>query len=115
MKEELARYYELKGLVREAERELAGLRESLLRECEEQECSELFGEGYRLKLVHQERKEFDDRKLYEALPDAELWRLASKADPAKIASLLKLGAITEEQLKGTYASKEITLLTVERL
>ncbi|MNI09994.1 hypothetical protein D3C73_630840 [compost metagenome] len=46
--------------------------------------------GYRVKTVFQERKEYDDIKLYEALPDPEVWRMLSKADSSKVASLIKL-------------------------
>jgi len=115
MEQALARYCELKELIREAEKELAQLREELLRECRERETAELSAGGYRLKLIAQLRKEFDDRKLYDSLLDPELWRLASRADPGKIASLLKLGVLQERQLAGTFATKEITLVTVERL
>lgn len=69
---------------------------------------------YKVKLVQQERKEFDDQKLYEALPDPEVWRMLSKADPSKVASLIKLKAISDESIKGTFSLKNITLLQVDK-
>ncbi|WP_438433010.1 hypothetical protein [Gorillibacterium sp. sgz500922] len=114
MEETLARYYELKEQIREAEKEVAALRETLIGECRRRETTELTAGGYRLKLIAQERKEYDDHRLYESLPDPDVWRLASKADPGKIASLLKLGVLKERLIAGTYTTKEITLVTVER-
>lgn len=93
------RYYQLKQKQKEIEQELAALRLELISRCQEQGVLELEDGGYQVKLVLQERREYDDQKLYAALPDNELWRMLSKADPSKIASLLKLNVITEEKIK----------------
>ncbi|MDF2717967.1 MAG: hypothetical protein K0R28_4892, partial [Paenibacillus sp.] len=53
-------------------------------------------------------------KLYEALPDPDVWRLLSKPDTSKIASLVHLNVISEEKLKDTYSVKNVTLLQVEK-
>lgn len=108
------RYYQLKKKQKEIERELAELRGQILSYCEEQEQSELAIGSYRVKVVAQERREYDDRKLYEALQDAEAWRLVSRADPAKLAGVVKMNVISEETLQDTYVTKKITLLQVER-
>ncbi|MNC77770.1 hypothetical protein D3C75_1298190 [compost metagenome] len=67
-----------------------------------------------MKLVTQNRKEYDDEKLFNTLADPQVWRLLSRADPAKVASLAKLNVITEEKLAGTYTVKAVTLLQVDK-
>ncbi|MOA49133.1 hypothetical protein D3C78_1719820 [compost metagenome] len=71
--------------------------------------------GYRVKTVFQERKEYDDIKLYEALPDPEVWRMLSKADSSKVASLIKLNVISEDKIIDTYFVKKVTLLQVDKI
>lgn len=108
-------YYQLKMQLKEIEQEMASLRKALTTYCEEKQANELVLGGYKLKLVHQERKEYDDNKLFEALPDLEVWRMLSKPDTSKIASLVKLHVIAEEKLQGTYSAKKVTLLQVDKL
>ncbi len=108
------RYYQLKQKQKETEQELSSLRGNLLQHCQEREVTELESGGYKVKLIQQERKEFDDNKLYQALPDPEIWRLMSKPDPSKIAGLLKLNVISAEKIKDAYTVKQITLLQVDR-
>lgn len=114
MEHKLKQYYQLKQRQKDIEQELAELRGQILQQCEEQAVVELEEGGYRAKLVVQERKEYDDMKLYEALPDLELWKLMSKADSSKIAGLVKLKVIPEERIRDTYAVKQVTLLQVEK-
>lgn len=114
MDNKVRRYHQLKQQHKEIERELSELRTDIINYCTEQGVSELEVGGYSVKMVLQERKEYDDTKLYEALPDPEVWRLLSRADSAKIASLIKLHIITEETLKHTFSIKNITLLQVEK-
>ncbi|ALS28785.1 hypothetical protein IJ21_33960 [Paenibacillus sp. 32O-W] len=40
--------------------------------------------------------------------------MLSKADPSRIASLIKLNIIPEEKLNDTYSVRKITLLQVEK-
>lgn len=108
------RYYELKSKQKEIEKELAELRGAILGECETAGVTEADVGGYKVKLVQQERREYDDQKLKSALPDDDVWRLISRADPAKIAGLVKLNVIAEDRLANTYALKKIVLLQVER-
>ncbi|THF79971.1 hypothetical protein [Cohnella fermenti] len=110
----LRRYYQLKQKSKEIEQELAELRESIVAYCAEHELSEVAAGGYRAKLVRQERKEFDGAKLYEALPDPEVWRLLSKPDPSKIGGLVKLNVITEDSIKDTFTVQPVTLVQVEK-
>ncbi|GIP10205.1 hypothetical protein J1TS5_23750 [Paenibacillus macerans] len=114
MDKKVKRYYQLKQQQKEAELEMAELRSEILKHCLEQGTAELEIGNYRVKTVIQERKEYDDQKLYEALPDPEVWRLISKADAQKVAGLIKLNVIPEERLKDTYATNRITLLQVEK-
>jgi hypothetical protein len=114
MDKKVKRYYQLKQQQKEIEQELSQLRGDITAYCSEQGENELEIGSYRVKLVHQDRKEYDESKLYEALSDPELWRMLSKPDTAKIASLLKLGVIREERIKDTFMTKSITLLQVER-
>lgn len=67
-----------------------------------------------MKLVMQNRKEYDDLKLYETLSDPEVWRMLSKSDPAKVASLTKLNVISEDKIMHTYSLKTVTLLQVDK-
>ncbi|MDR0267576.1 hypothetical protein [Paenibacillus sp.] len=108
------RYYQLKQQQKETEQELKELRDQIITFCGEKETSEFAAGPYRVKLISQSRKEYDDVKLYEALPDLELWRMLSKSDPGKIAGLVKLGVIKEERIQDSYALKQVTLLQVEK-
>ncbi|MNJ02336.1 hypothetical protein D3C73_1622670 [compost metagenome] len=63
----------------------------------------------------QQRKEYDDQKLYAILPDPEIWRLLSKVDNNKLKSLLKLNVLSEEQISSAVTVKPITLLQVDKL
>jgi len=109
------RYFQLKQQQKETEQELKELRDEIIGYCRELGTADLVTGPYRVKLVSQSRKEYDDEKLYEALPDLEVWRLLSKSDPGKIAGLVKLGVVKEETLHDTYELKEITLLQVDRV
>lgn len=115
MNDKIQRYYELKQQHKEAELELAQIREELVAYCVAAEVNELEADGYRLKLIQQDRKDYDEAKLYQALPDPEVWRLLSKPDASKINSLIKLNIITEETLKGTYAIKPVPVLQVNKV
>jgi hypothetical protein len=108
------RYYQLKLKHKEIEQEMTELRNEILNHCTEQETAELEAGSYLVKIVHQERKEYDDNKLYEALPDPDVWRLLSKPDPSKISSLIKLNVISEEKIKDTFSIKNVRLLQVEK-
>lgn len=114
MDKKIERYYRLKQDQKEIEQELTELRGEILQLCTEQGRSELEVEGYRVKLIHQERKEYDEARLYEALPDPQVWRLLSKPDPSKIASLIKLNVIPEEKLQDTFSVKQVTLLQIDK-
>ena len=108
----VARYYELKELQKQVEEELEALRSRLLDEYTEAGGAE---EGeYRLAISYQERREYHDDKLYNALPDPSLWRLISRADGGKIASLLKLNVISEPILAGTYELRKVPVLRVKK-
>ncbi|MDF2667836.1 MAG: hypothetical protein K0R67_142 [Paenibacillus sp.] len=90
------------------------MRSDIIAHCEQLETGELEAGSYKVKIVRQERKEYDDQRLYEALPDPDVWRMLSRADPAKITSLLKLNVISEEKLKDTFSVKSISLLQVDK-
>jgi len=108
------RYYQLKQTVQALERQLAALRQEILGYCAERGLSEADFGDYRVKVVVQDRRVYDDRKLYEALPDPEVWRLISRADGSKIASLVKWHVIAEDSLRGTYTLNRVASLHVER-
>ncbi len=109
------RYATLKKRRAELEQEMNELRDRILAYCEEQQVSELESGSYRVKLTVQDRKEYDDQKVYAALPDPEIWRLISRADAAKIASTIKLGVLSAETLRDTFVSKRITLLHIDKI
>lgn len=115
MDKTVKRYYQLKQKQKEIEQEIADLRQEILNHCAEQGVSETEIGKYRVRIIAQDRREYDDQKLYEALPDAEVWRLVSRADPAKIAGLVKLNVIHEDILQHTYTMKKISSLVVDKL
>ncbi|MBB6669628.1 hypothetical protein [Cohnella nanjingensis] len=114
MDKKVERYYELKQQQRELERELGELRLQLIAHAESNGLKGWENGEYRVKIIAQERREYDDHKLYEALPDASLWRLLSSADAAKIAGLVKLEILSEASLRNTYAVKQVSALQVEK-
>ncbi len=109
------RYYQLKREQKGIEQELSELRGVILEHCQALESTEFEVDGYRVRMVRQERREYDETKLYQALPDPEVWRLLSKPDAGKIAGMIKLNVITEESVKHTYAIKPITVLQVDKV
>ena len=114
MDKTVKRYYDLKKKQKEIEQELADLRGQILAHCAEQEAAELAVGRFVVKIVEQDRREYDDQKLYDALPDASVWRLLSRADSAKIAGLVKLNVINEDVLQGTFSIKKVSSLQVGR-
>ncbi|WP_379152991.1 hypothetical protein [Paenibacillus sp. sgz5001063] len=114
MDKKVQQYYKLKAKQKEMEKELGELRQEILAFCAQQGQADNEIGGYRVKLVTQNRREYDDDKLYRTLSDPEVWRLLSKADSAKIASLIKLNIIEEEKIAHTYAVKTVTLLQVDK-
>ena len=112
MEQQVARYYELKELQKQLEDELNELRGKLIDAYAEVGSAE---EGdYKLSISYQERREFNDEKLYNSLSDPSLWRLMSRADTGKISSLLKLNVIHEQMLAGTYEQKKVPVLRVQK-
>jgi len=114
MDKKVRRYYQLKQKSKEIELELSNLRQEILAYCKEQGVAELTVGGFKVKIVFQDRKEYDDNKLYDALPDPKVWHMVSKSDPAKITNLLKLNVLSEEGLKHTYSIKTIAILQVDK-
>ena len=114
MDKKVSRYYQLKNKQKELEQEMAGLRDEILSHCAAEGVSELDVGSYKVKLVLQERKEYDENKLYEVLSDPELWRLLSRPDASKIASLIKLRVVSEDTIKDACAIKSVTLLQVNK-
>lgn len=114
MDKTVRRYYQQKQKQKEIEQELTELRNEIMAYFTEQDASELEFGNHKVKIVVQERKEYDENKLFEALPDPELWRMLSKPDASKIASLLKLNVITEEKLKDTFSTKTVKLLQIDK-
>ncbi|WP_346779343.1 hypothetical protein [Paenibacillus brevis] len=108
------RYFEIKVLQKELDQELSGLRQQILDSCKEQDSNRLELENYEIKLIVQQRREYDENRLYETLPDLELWRMLSKPDNSKISSLIKLKIISEEKIKDTYAVKNVTVVQVDK-
>ncbi|MDQ0917562.1 hypothetical protein [Paenibacillus sp. V4I5] len=114
MDKKLKRYYQLKQKQKEIEQELTELRNDIITYLSEQNVTELEIGRHKAKIILQDRKEYDDNKLYEALPDAGVWRMLSKSDSSKITSLLKLNVISEEKIKDTYSVKTVSLLQVDK-
>jgi hypothetical protein len=114
MDKAVKRYFQLKKKQKDIELELNDLRKEIMSYCDEQGLTEAEIGSYRVRIIHQERKEYDDNKVYDALPDAAVWRMLSKADPTKISSLIKMNVISEEVLKETFTIKQVASLLVEK-
>jgi len=115
VEEKAKRYYQLKQKQKEIDQELSELRAEIMSYCEKEGASEQIVGKYKVKLVHQERREYDSDKLYAALPDPDVWRMLSKPDASKIASLVKLNVISEEKIMDTFSVKSIALLQVDKI
>lgn len=96
----LARYCELKDQHKKIEDELESIRKDIIAMYPDN--AELHVNDYRLKVTYQDKKQFVDYLLFDALPDPQLWKNVSKPDPAKISALLKANIITDDMLEGTY-------------
>lgn len=113
MEQKLARFYELKQLQKEIETELESIRQQILELYPD--AYTLESGGYKLSISFQERREYDENKLYNSLPDPSIWRLMSKADAGKISSLVKLNVISEGVLEGTYEVRSVPYVRVQKL
>lgn len=111
----LERYYQLKQEQKKVEQQLSDLRNEITQYCDQAGVSETEIGSYKVKIVFQDRKEFDEQKLYEALPDLELWRMLSKPDHSKISSLIKLNVITEEKIKDAFVVNRVQVLQVTKV
>ncbi|MGN7469380.1 hypothetical protein [Brevibacillus sp. SAFN-007a] len=112
MEQLIARFYELKAIQKQVEEELGALRGKLIDTYAE--AGSVEEGGFQLSISYQERREYSDDRLYNSLPDPTLWRLMSRADSGKIASLLKLNVIHERILDGTYEQKKVPVLRVQK-
>lgn len=115
MEEKVAEYFALKQRQKEIEQQLSVLRDDIVGHCTEAGVYEMRVGDYAVKMVMQQRKEYDEQKLYALLPDPELWRLMSKVDGNKLKSLIKLNVITEERIAPAVALKPVTALQVDKL
>src|ERR1700730_3749782 len=96
----LARFCELKMQQKKLEEEMEALRQEIIGAYPADVQIQL--QDYTLKLVYQEKKQYNDQLLFEAVPDPELWKALFKADSAKISALVKTNIISEKLLEGTY-------------
>jgi len=110
----ISRYYQLKNKQKQIEQELSELKAAIVEHLQSIEAKELRSGSYQVRLVSSLRKEYNDVLLYNALPDPQLWRMVSKPDHSKIAGLLKINALSEEQLKHTFTMKEQLALYVDK-
>ncbi|MEK5057344.1 hypothetical protein BK126_16530 [Paenibacillus sp. FSL H7-0326] len=114
MMDQMERYFELKKLKKEIDDELSSLRLEMIGHLTAENAVRMEHGEYEARIVVQNRKEYDDELLYKALPDPEVWKLLSKADSGKIASLIKLGVLSEEGISHTYETRRTELLIVNR-
>ncbi|MGD8189679.1 hypothetical protein ACQCN2_06695 [Brevibacillus ginsengisoli] len=112
MVEKFARFYELKQLKKQIDDEIEELRAEFLGHF--QAPIKLDVGDYQLKVTYQEKREYDDNKVYNALPDPSIWRLVSRVDPAKLTSLIKLNIIGEHILSDTYELKKVPYIQVQK-
>ncbi|MGE5702450.1 MAG: hypothetical protein ACM32O_07995 [Clostridia bacterium] len=112
MDQRIERYYEIKQQQKMLDEEAEQLRKEILESYVHP--GTYSNDGYKLTISVQERRDYDDNRLYNSLPDKELWRLLSKADTSKISGLLKLDVINEHMLDGTYEVRQIPLIRVQK-
>lgn len=112
--EMIKKYARLKKRKTDIDNEINQIRKQIVDYCEKEQLTEFESGRYRVKLIHQERKEYDDQKLYDALPDPSVWRMISKADTTKISSMIKLNVLNKEVLNDTYKAKRVSVLQVEK-
>jgi len=98
----LSRYCELKEQHKRLEDELESIRKDIVSMYPH--SAEVKINDFTLKIIYQEKRQFNDHLLFEALPDPELWKNVSKVDPAKISALLKADIISSEMLEGTFTT-----------
>ena len=108
--ERLALYCQLKAEQKRIEDALDKLRDEIIAAYPDD--AELRVEPYTLKVIYQEKKSYDDERLFAALPDPELWKAVGKADPAKISALVKSKLLPEQLLDGTYRTSRTAYLYV---
>jgi hypothetical protein len=107
----LARYCELKTQISKMEDELDTLREEII-DLYPDDTEVEVGE-YKLKIIYQDKKQYNEQLLYDALPDPELWKHVSKADPSKISALIKGNVLSEKLIRGTYRVSRTPYLYVD--
>ncbi|MBD3920927.1 hypothetical protein H8B09_19330 [Paenibacillus sp. PR3] len=115
MEETFRQYYELKQQQKQIEQQLETLRNVIIAYCNGNPAGELQAGDYQAKIIVQERREYDDARLFDVLPEADMWRLLSKSDASKVASVVKLNLLSEETLRGTYTNKSVQTLQVKRV
>lgn len=114
MNDKVRSYYRLKQKQKDIEQELSELRQEIIAYCEANGTNEGAFGSYNVKITPHLKKEYDENKLFEALPDLELWRLLSSPDTGKIAGLVKLNVISEERIKDAFTVKDVLHLHVEK-
>jgi hypothetical protein len=114
MDKKVKQYFLLKKKQKEIDQELNDLRDEILNYCAVHHMNTMETGNYTVKIIHKDRKEYDDNKAFEALPDPDVWRLLSKVDPAKVTSLIKMNVISEEILQDAVTLKKIASLHVEK-
>ncbi|MBW5448010.1 hypothetical protein GE107_18295 [Cohnella sp. CFH 77786] len=107
----LARYCELKTEIGRMEDELDALREEIIDAYTDD--AEVEVGPYKLKIIYQEKKQYNEQLLFEALPDPELWKHVSKADASRIAALIKANVLSEKLIRGTYRISRTPYLYVD--
>ncbi|MFD0674070.1 hypothetical protein [Cohnella sp. GCM10027633] len=108
--ERLALYCQLKEEQKRIEDALDKLREEIV--SANAADAEFKLPNYTLKIIYQEKKVYDDQLVFAALPDPELWKAVCRADPSKIAALVKTNVLPERLLEGTYRTTRTPYLYV---
>jgi hypothetical protein len=92
--------------------ELEELRNDIITMYQDSEDIEI--QDYTLKIVYQDKKNYNESLIFDSLPDPELWKHVSKVDSSKIAALIKANMISEDMLKGTYTVTRVPYLYVHK-
>ncbi|RKP46703.1 hypothetical protein D7Z26_24145 [Cohnella endophytica] len=107
----LKRFCELKTQQKKIEEELEELRKEIIAAYPGDVQFQL--DGYTLKIIYQDKRHYDDAKLFEAVPDPELWKALFKADSSKISAFVKTSLLSEKLLEGTYKTSRTPFLYVQ--
>lgn len=114
LEEQLRQYYAIRLQQTELDKEAERLRADIMEHLDREGAAEVLAGEFKASVISAEQREYDDRLVYETIPDPELWKLVSKVDAGKVKSLVQLGVLSDDGLRGTYRIKSVRRLSVKK-